>query len=88
MADFALFPIWTLSAAMAVRFEWLVIRRDLEAKLTYIVVNAPANTPAADLIERSCQRYFVERTFQDAKSELGWADFQAQKYRAGGIIRP
>ena len=34
------------------------------------------------MIERSCQRHFTERNFQDGKSELGWADFQAQKYRA------
>lgn len=25
---------------------------------------------------------FVERTFQDAKSELGWAEFSARRYRA------
>ena len=27
-------------------------------------------------------QYFTERAFQDAKSELGWDDFQARKYRA------
>ncbi len=26
--------------------------------------------------------HFVERTFEDAKSELGWAEFEACKYRA------
>ena len=36
----------------------------------------------AVLIERRCQRYFTERTYQDAKSELGSDDFQALKYRA------
>jgi hypothetical protein len=30
----------------------------------------------------SARRYFVERTFQDAKSELGWAESAARKYRA------
>jgi hypothetical protein len=30
----------------------------------------------------SCQRYFTERTFEDAKTEIGWDEFQAQKYRA------
>jgi SRSO17 transposase len=29
-----------------------------------------------------CVRHFVERSNQDAKSELGWDEFQAQKYRA------
>ena len=28
------------------------------------------------------QRYFVERAIQDAKSELGWDELQAQKFRA------
>jgi len=28
------------------------------------------------------QRYFVERTFQDEKSEMGWDELVAQKYRA------
>lgn len=30
----------------------------------------------------SCQRDFTERTFEDAKTEMGWDEFQAQKYRA------
>jgi hypothetical protein len=34
------------------------------------------------LIAGSCQRYFTERTFEDAKTEIGWDEFQAQKYRA------
>ncbi len=34
------------------------------------------------LIEWSCQRYFTERAFQDAKEELDWDEFQAMKYRA------
>ena len=28
------------------------------------------------------QRYFVERAIEDAKSEFGWDEFQAVKYRA------
>jgi len=30
----------------------------------------------------SCQRYCTERTCEDAKTEIGWDEFQAQKYRA------
>jgi len=67
---------------MQVRAEWLVIRRDLGGRLTFVLLNDPPDTPAQTLIEASCQRYFVERTYQDAKSELGWDDFQARKYRA------
>lgn len=82
IADFSVRPVWTLTKTMQVRREWLVIRRDDDGKLTYVLLNAPQNTPHSILIQRSCQRYFTERAYQDAKSELGWADFQARKYRA------
>jgi hypothetical protein len=34
------------------------------------------------MAQRKSQRYFIERSNQDAKSELGWDEFQALKYRA------
>jgi len=40
------------------------------------------DTPHACLIAWSCRRSFTERTFEDAKTEIGWDEFQAQKYRA------
>lgn len=82
IADFALRPVWTVTETMQVRREWLVMRRDDDGRLTYVLLNAPDTTPAQTLMERSCWRYFTERTYQDAKSELGWADLQARKYRA------
>jgi hypothetical protein len=81
-ADFAIHRVWTLTEAMQVREEWLVIRRDLDGRLTFVLLNDSAETLPEVLIRASCQRYFTERTYQDAKSELGWADFQARKYRA------
>ena len=50
--------------------------------IRYSLTNAPPSTDLATLAHRKCQRYFVERSLQDAKSELGMADFQALKYRA------
>jgi len=29
-----------------------------------------------------CVRHFIQRAKQDTKSETGWNEFQAQKYRA------
>lgn len=81
-ADFAIHRVWTLTDTLQVREEWLVIRRDLDGRLTFVLLNDPADTPEDVLIQASCQRYFTERTYQDAKSELGWDDFQARKYRA------
>jgi SRSO17 transposase len=82
VADFAVRSVWTVTPTQQVRAEWLVMRRTPNQPVTFTLLNAPAATSAAVLIERSCQRHFTERNFQDGKSELGWADFQAQKYRA------
>ena len=81
-ADFAVLRVWTLAPGQVPRAEWLVIRRDADGDHTHTLLNAPADTPAASLVEWSCQRYFTERTYEDAKTEIGWDEFQAQKYRA------
>ena len=81
-AEFAVVRVWTLTPTLQVRAEWFVIRRDADGRMTYSLLNGPADTPASTLIERSCWRFYTERTYEDAKSELGWADFQARKYRA------
>lgn len=82
IADFALERVWTLTPTQQVREETLVIRHDRDGRLTFLLLNEPADTPRDILIQISCQRYFTERAFQDAKTELGWDDFQARKYRA------
>jgi hypothetical protein len=81
-AEFAVQRIWTVDAGHPARAEWLVMQREADGDIAYTLLNAPPDTPAHTLIEWSCQRYFTERAFQDAKDELGWAEFQALKYRA------
>src|SRR5512138_1624852 len=81
-ADFTLRRIWTVAAGQRPRAEWLVIRRNSDGACSYTLLNAPTDTPQAWLIAGSCRRYFTERTFEDAKTEIGWDEFQAQKYRA------
>lgn len=81
-ADFAIRHVWTVAKGKMPRAEWLVIRRDAEGDCSYTLRNAPTDTPAPHVIAGSCQRYFTERTFEDAKTEIGWDAFQAQKYRA------
>jgi SRSO17 transposase len=81
-ADFAIRQVWTVATGKMPRAEWLVIRRDAEGDCAYTLLNAPADTPAPHLMAGSCQRYCTERTFEDAKTEIGWDEFQAQKYRA------
>jgi len=81
-ADFAVRRVWTVAAGQRPRAEWLVIRRNSDGDCSYTRLNAPTDTPQAWLIAWSCRRYFTERTFEDAKTEIGWDEFQAQKYRA------
>lgn len=80
-ADFAARPVWTLRDDGEIVPETLLIRRDKD-KLTFTLTNAPANTSLTLLAQRKSQRYFVERSIQDAKSEFGWDEFQALKFRA------
>jgi SRSO17 transposase len=80
-ADFARRRVWTVREDGSLREEWLLIRRDAK-RLTYSFSNAPVNTPLATMAARKSQRYFIERSNQDFKSELGWDEFQAIKHRA------
>lgn len=60
---------------------WLIIRRnegDDETK--YQFSNAPVDTPIEKLGEMSCSRYWIERALQDAKSEVGLADYEVRGY--------
>ena len=79
-AEFVRLPVWTLFQ-QRLRREWLLIRLD-ESRVTYTLSNAAYNTPLETMAWRKSIRHFAERTNQDCKSELGWDEFQAIKYRA------
>ena len=95
-ADFAVLRIWTVAPNCPAhpesgpsRGQWLVVRREQDGESgrsrghhQYTLLNDPPSTPPMVLIRASCQRCWVERIFEDAKSELGWDEFQAQKYLA------
>jgi SRSO17 transposase len=74
--------VWTISDEWEVREEWLVVHRLSDGTMHYSLSNATADTLLKTMISWRGQRYFVERTFQDEKSELGWDELVAQKYRA------
>lgn len=78
---FAIRRVWTICDGKVIE-EWLVIRHESDKRYSYALSNAPADTPHEYLTWLKCMRYFVERANQDSKSELGWDEFQAQKYRA------
>jgi len=74
--------IWTVTDEGTVRKEWLLIRQEADGTLHFSLSNAPAETSPAQLARWRCLRYFAERTFQDARSEAGWDELVARKYRA------
>ena len=77
---FAVRQVWTIHDGEVVG-EWLVIRQE-GGQPTYALSNAPPTTPAAQLVDWKCRRFGVECANHDAKSELGWGDFMAQKFVA------
>jgi len=79
IADFTRCRVWILYGDEP-RQEWLLIRRDGRRK-TYVLSNAAVNISLKTMAWRQVHRYFVERNNEDAKSELGWDEFQAMKFR-------
>jgi len=74
--------VWTISAAWEVREEWLLVQRDAGGVLHFSLSNLAATTSLETLVRERSERYWVERTFQDEKTELGWDELVARKYRA------
>jgi len=85
-AEFAARRVWTVwqddQSQYHCREEWLVLRRDRDGKCYYALSNASVETPLPVLATRKCQRFFIERANQDAKSELGWDEIQTTKFLA------
>lgn len=74
--------VWTIAKKGGVQKERLFIRKEHDGSLSYSLSNADPDIPLETLAQWRSERYFVERVFQDAKSEAGWDDLQAIKYRA------
>ena len=79
-AEFARLPVWTVYN-QTVRREWLLIRLD-ESRITYTLSNASPLVSLETMAWRKSHRHFAECSNQDSKSDLGWDEFQAIKYRA------
>ena len=74
--------VWTVTEEGQVREEWLFIHREPDGSLSYSLSNAAEDTPLEELALWHSWRYFAERINQDAKSEAGWDELEARKYRA------
>ena len=75
--------LWDKNEANAHRWH-LIARRELNSQETckYTLSNAPAETSTQQLAQMQGQRYWIERVFEDGKSESGMADYQARKWRS------
>ncbi|MEM1119954.1 MAG: transposase [Bacteroidota bacterium] len=83
---YSFIPVWTFKhqgkvADWQARQEMLVIRKEADGKISYALSNG-VQTAKLILAQQRSERYFVERTIQDCKSELGADELQALKYRA------
>jgi SRSO17 transposase len=76
--------IWIWDKKSEVSFKWQIIARQNMDKtdLKLSISNAPLKTSAKKLAYLQSQRHFVERAFQDAKSEFGLAQYQARNWNA------
>jgi SRSO17 transposase len=79
-ADWVRCRVWLVEGEEAYQ-RWLLIRRDPK-QVTYTLSNAPLQTSLETMAWRKSHRAFIERSNQDGKSEFGWDEFQAIKYRA------
>ena len=66
------------------RFWHVVVSREVSSPGTikYALSNAPAQTSMKRLVQMQRQRFWIERSFEDGKSESGLADYQVRGWRA------
>lgn len=81
IAEFARMRVWTVHDDLTTRQEWLLIRKDGK-KYSYSLSNAPVTLALERMAQRKSQRYFVERSNQDSKSDFGWDEVQTVKFNA------
>jgi SRSO17 transposase len=75
-------PVWQWDPTdPAARRRLLIVRREADGTFKYSLSNAAADTAWERLGYMQTQRFWIERAFQDAKSELGMADYEVRGWR-------
>ncbi len=79
--EFAVLRVWAMRHNQPGPPIWLVIRRSLDGKeVWYYVSNADAETPWQTLAMVTGTRFRVEEYFEDGKTHLGMADYEARAW--------
>ncbi len=73
--------LWNERHDQRARRRLLIVRREADGSHKYSLSNAPAETRWERLGFMQGQRFFIERAFQDAKSELGMAHYEVRGWR-------
>jgi SRSO17 transposase len=62
----------------------LIVRREINSPATiqYPLSNAAPETSVSKLAKMQAQRFWIERAFQDAKSHVGMAQYQARQWQS------
>lgn len=64
------------------RLILLVAVNALDGEVKYFLSNAPLETPVSSLLSVAFARWHVERSFEDAKQEVGLDHFEVRGYRS------
>lgn len=77
--------VWVWDGAEEHAHRWhLLVRREVGAREVshYCLSNAPIHAPLDQLARVQAQRYFIEHSFREAKTECGMADYQVRRWDA------
>ncbi|MCF6258151.1 MAG: IS701 family transposase [Gammaproteobacteria bacterium] len=75
--------VWVWDGRSAQANCWhLLVRRDGGEDIKYSISNALSTTSTHRLLYMQGQRHFIERSFQDSKSHLGLAQYQARNWNS------
>lgn len=84
-ADYLHARIWLWDGEESQAHCWhLLVRREVGALTPshYCLSNAPADTRLQELARVQAQRFFIEHSFRETKSECGLADYQVRRWDA------